>query len=261
MFRFSSPPSVYSSPRFFSAFIPQTPSPLQTSRNANLMPTTTPQHGIKSSPIFDSTSFFDENSPSALDSRSDLQTNFKARARSQSPQVHLARNIDTVRNHRKTAFLDKIKRNREHGKFDAREDQVLRMEFVRERREWERMLEERAPAVLHEEGFPGDEMDVDVNEADVPQERPPSPTEEQEMEELLSYLDESRGSPIMDNPNTRHSEAATETLWGEDEDDYDAIFNDLTGEAIQHSEIHEDLDSPDPTVSDQQQFHSTMDTS
>jgi hypothetical protein len=77
-------------------------------------------------------------------------------------------------------------------------DQVLRMDYVNERRMWEGEMARRAAQELE-----GDvEMEIDVEEQNI------SPTEEKEIEELVGYLDQP----------------------AEEEDEYDQIFQEIIGQ-------------------------------
>ena len=84
-------------------------------------------------------------------------------------------------------------------------DQLLRMDYVKERRSWEEEMRRRAEVV--------DEMDVegDVEEIAVEMDvEGVSPTEEKEIEDLISYLNESE--------DDGYDEAFLEMLGNEDVD-------------------------------------------
>jgi hypothetical protein len=75
-----------------------------------------------------------------------LPFQFQRRARSQSPQATLAQSNAAAKTRRSSAFLDKVRQKREDARFEARGEQALRMDFVRERRAWEERLKRRAPS-------------------------------------------------------------------------------------------------------------------
>ena len=157
----SSPPFSNYALQGHQKYTPQTPSPLRTSRNANLMPpsTTSSSTSKLSSSPFSVSSF----SPSSLaqvsrqhDRDSPPHFHFQARSRSQSPQASLAKTNATAKDRRRSLFLGKVRQNRDDTRFETRVEQSLRMDFVRERREWEEKLKRRAPET---------EFEADLDEA------------------------------------------------------------------------------------------------
>jgi hypothetical protein len=159
----SSPsPYIYTTQRN-RHYAPQTPSPLRTSRNANLMPPpSTPVSTLKATPDSQS-SPFSVTSPtsnisissrsaststprSTSTSASALPFQFQNRSRSQSPQASLAKSNAAAKTRRSSVFLDKVRQKREDSRFETRGEQALRMDFVRERRAWEERLKRRAPS-------------------------------------------------------------------------------------------------------------------
>ena len=84
-------------------------------------------------------------------------------------------------------------------------DQLLRMDYVQERRSWEEEMRRRAEVV--DEGdveMDAEEMGVETDVEGV------SPTEEKEIEDLISYLNE--------NEDDGYDEAFLEVLGKEDVD-------------------------------------------
>lgn len=147
-----------------------------------------------------------------------------------------ARNA-AAKDRRKSLFRDKIRKQRDDARFEGRGDQVLRMDFVQERREWEERLARRAPADLDgDESMEGtDEVRVGENEV-VPL------TEEGEIEALAQYLLEREGEDLSlregrDGEGGRDEQEQSQQLdhrqdfradgfgnYGSDDEDYDQLF-------------------------------------
>jgi hypothetical protein len=163
LFALSSPQSHIYTPQRHHRYAPQTPSPLRTSRNANLMlPPTTPASTVKATPDSKSSRFSFATPTSTIStgstsnsgstpqststSTSALPFQFQNRSRSQSPQATLAKSNAAAKTRRSSVFLDKVRQKREDSRFETRGEQALRMDFVRERRAWEERLKRRAPS-------------------------------------------------------------------------------------------------------------------
>lgn len=162
-------------------YVPQTPSPLRTSRNANLMPPpatpvssleVTPDSKTLSSPFTTPTSVARTNltsesgatSITTPSSASALPFQFQSQSRSQSPQASLAKSNAAAKAHRTSLFLDKVRQKREDSRFETRGEQALRMEFVRERRAWEERLRRKAPSFeVEPDDTMMDELDHDTS--------------------------------------------------------------------------------------------------
>jgi hypothetical protein len=233
MFSFSSPAPVSVFSR--SCFAPQTPSPLRTSYNANAR-RMDPDSGTKSSPLNNSTTYFptdDENvffpnqsiipteTPSTIHTTSSFQTPapstrstkfaFESRARSSSPASQVNARVGDGREKRKSLFLDRI-RNRRGGERDERMgEQVLRMDYVRERRMWE---EEKNREMMLEGAEDGHE-EMDVEQAEL------SPTEEKELDALVEYWQSQEDASV------QHKQKNVDMAEGSD-DEYDQLFMELT---------------------------------
>jgi hypothetical protein len=162
LFALSSPPPHIYTPQRHHRYAPKTPSPLRTSRNANLMPPpTTPASTSKTTPDLESSPLSFATPTSAISasstsnsastpqststSASALPFQFQNRSRSQSPQATLAKSNAAAKTRRSSVFLDKVRQKREDLRFETRGEQALRMDFVRERRAWEERLKRKAP--------------------------------------------------------------------------------------------------------------------
>ncbi|ETI21914.1 hypothetical protein G647_05984 [Cladophialophora carrionii CBS 160.54] len=69
---------------------------------------------------------------------------WELRSRESSPSTRLATQTTRNREERKSRFLDRIRRRRDDQRSELVGDQVLRMDFVRERRGWEEQMARRA---------------------------------------------------------------------------------------------------------------------
>jgi hypothetical protein len=122
-------------------YVPQMPSPLRTSRNANLMPPpSTPVSPLKATPDSKrwSSSFTTPTSATSINSTPDsgalsrassnsasaLPFQFQNRSRSQSPQASLAKSNAAAKARRSSLFLDKVRQKREDSRFETRGDGV-----------------------------------------------------------------------------------------------------------------------------------------
>ena len=153
----------------------------------------------------------------------------------------LARTNRDAKERRKTLLLERVRQSRDDARYDARSDQALRIEFVQERREWEERLRRRAPV--------DEEVDLEAmdEDGDVGEVEEMSPTEEREIEELLSYLDDGgdgdgavegermlgRVSGYLSDSQPRKS-IGSDTM--SDDDDYDQLFQEVLAQGQ-----HEDL--------------------
>src|SRR5207248_11050629 len=132
----SSPSSVTYSPQRHYQYAPQTPSPLSTSRNANLMPPPTPASTLKATPDSKSQPFSFTTPKTAISSSptsdvgrttgssstsvSSLPFQLQNRSRSQSPQASLTRYNAAAKTRRLGLFLDKVRQKREDSRFETR---------------------------------------------------------------------------------------------------------------------------------------------
>lgn len=141
----------------------------------------------------------DTPSTAATSTSSRLFT-FEQRARSLSPRFQLSRYGSESREKRRTQFHERIRDKRDSARDERLGDQVLRMDFIQARKFWE---EEMARRALHEAGTSGD-IEMDEEQAEM------SPTEEHEIQELVSYLDDK--PPEADNDEDDEYDDAFRTI-------------------------------------------------
>ncbi|EXJ71586.1 uncharacterized protein A1O5_05394 [Cladophialophora psammophila CBS 110553] len=98
---------------------------------------------------------------------------WELRSRSSSPSSLLTSQTTRSREQRKSKFLDRIRRRRDDERSEQVEEQVLRMDFVKERRGWEAAMAQRAAA----EATQQEEIESDD---DNEEEQELSPTQEYE---------------------------------------------------------------------------------
>ncbi|KAK5465191.1 hypothetical protein LTS15_001754 [Exophiala xenobiotica] len=108
------------------------------------------------------------------------------RARSASPAAAIARHAAQGREMKKSQFLDRIRRRRDDARSEGVGDQVLRMDFVRERRMWEDEMRRRALA----EGGGGDADMLEEDEVMSGEDRPDGEREGGQHEEEMSPTEE-----------------------------------------------------------------------
>ncbi|KEF53317.1 uncharacterized protein A1O9_10765 [Exophiala aquamarina CBS 119918] len=325
MFSLSPPqPSLFfaaNRPRF-SSYTPQTPSPLRTSRNANLMSHSGQRNGtstqaplLNSSPLAskfggvetkenqnstepaiepnllqtpaakprdvnwntsqlvtppDSSSNSQVQPQPGLDQQSaltspsftfafDAQTStsankplsqWESRARSASPAASLARHAADGREKNKSQFLDRIRRRRDDSRADNTGDQVLRMDFVKERRLWEHEMQRRA--LLEQSVDPEIDVDLEIDaemmqdSADQAQMSPPQ-DHDIDQTELASNLRE------LQSRNNSQEFLADDI----DGDEYDALFMEILCQDQTHSFDHgpSQVQNAHPTPNQSQQRH------
>lgn len=105
---------------------------------------------------------------------------WETRARGASPAALLTRHAVSARERKKSQFLDRIRRRRDDERSDGVGEQVLRMDFVRERRMWEEEMRRRA--VVEGDLDVDPDLMMDDNTQEVQEEEEMSPTEEFDFE-------------------------------------------------------------------------------
>lgn len=150
---------------------------------------------------------------------------WESRARSLGSASTLARHAAQGREQKKSHFLDRIRRRRDDARSELVGDQVLRMDFVRERRIWEDEMRRRAA----EAGVDGsEEVDIDMMLDEEPAEDEMSPTEEFDPE-LESHCDY-QAHELLGLEGSREGQGGhqhgDEFLVDEDEE-YDEVFREL----------------------------------
>jgi hypothetical protein len=182
-----------------------------------------------------------------------VPTTFASRSRALTPQATLTAQNSAAKDRRKSLFRDKIRKHRDDARFEGRGDQVLRMDFVRERREWEDRLARRAPADLD-----GDENMEGIDEVGVKERGVVPMTEEEEIEALAQYLvdteddemqlqDEREGDRRWEEHGQRkllgrgnEPRLDGNLSYGSDDEDYDHLFMEvITGSLEQAGHAEE----------------------
>ncbi|KIX05056.1 uncharacterized protein Z518_05928 [Rhinocladiella mackenziei CBS 650.93] len=159
-----------------------------------------------------------------------VTSEWETRAQSASPAATLARHAAQGREKKKTQFLDRIRRRRDDSRSEMYGDQVLRMDFVRERKQWEDEMRQRA---LVEAGIGSDEGE----DADMPEQEQTemSPTVEHDVDELMRHLEEAPGIvPRGDD----------DEFLVDDDDEYDHLFREIILQSQGQSEIQDQNQNP-----------------
>lgn len=154
------------------------------------------------------------------------------RARNAGPAATLARHAAQGREKKKTQFLDRIRRRRDDSRTEMYGDQVLRMDFVRERRQWEDEMNRRAMleagvALAGEDDYLDADMhDKPAGREDDSAEAEMSPTEDHDVDDaLLEYY-----ADAVQDQQVRNSERGNDDylIDGEDDDEeYDRLFREM----------------------------------
>lgn len=202
--------------------------------------------------------------PQASTSANKTPSHWESRARSASPAASLARHAADGREKKKSQFLDRIRRRRDDSRADNTGDQVLRMDFVKERKVWEDEMRRRA--VLEQNTSPEIDIDLEID-AEMMQDSGDhvemSPTTEHDIDqaELAMYFEE------MQSKN-RSQEFLVDDIDG---DEYDALFMEALSQdqnrsfdpaptQIQNAEPAQQHHTQD-VREDHQRFDSSMDLS
>ncbi|KAL2014277.1 hypothetical protein VTN00DRAFT_1802 [Thermoascus crustaceus] len=160
------------------------------------------------------------------------------------------RNISPVsREKRRDIFLNRVKRDREAGKFEARGEQLMMMEYVAEQKQWNEAMRRDADGILRgynlEEVVEEERELVRQDEADIHAlDEYIIPQEEQEMElALVENMERDQSGQQHHNGDAgvvaRSPRSDRGSSYGDD--DYEDIFMDLADqmdctEQIQHSQ-------------------------
>ncbi|KAJ9498368.1 hypothetical protein H2202_006055 [Exophiala xenobiotica] len=174
---------------------------------------------------------------------------WESRARGASPVAAIVRHAAQGREMKKSQFLDRIRRRRDDARSEGVGDQVLRMDFVRERRVWEGEMRRRALA----EGGGGDADMLEEDEVMSGEDRPDgereggqheeemSPTEEYdpEAEELGIYYDYDYVTGTGMNPGTQaqaqarrrsrtvHADGDEDFIVDDEDEEYEEVFREF----------------------------------
>lgn len=223
------------------SFLPTIPSPLSP-RSANV-------YGGWRAQAFASMSSpsSDENSVSSKQKENVGVIPFSKRPVKKAPSPKQ----DELKERRRSIFLKKVKEGRDDKRFEARGEDIMRLDFMQRQRAWEAALARDAPLIPSD---PPEEDDEELqgweqmvmssgNAMQMSSQAmvPPSPGEEvdevlqhenEELEALLSYL------PTQEDEGTTH-EGHVESVWSDSEEDYDALFS----EFMEHDAMVEGADA------------------
>ncbi|EXJ59126.1 hypothetical protein A1O7_06557 [Cladophialophora yegresii CBS 114405] len=134
-------------------------------------PQTTTRVAAFSSPLDDSSFTFRAAAP-----QPSRVSQWELRSRESSPSTLLATHTTRNREERKSKFLDRIRRRRDNERSELVGDQLLRMDFVKERRGWQEQMARRAAVEAGVEIEEEEEEEQEEDEEILPEEM--SPTEE-----------------------------------------------------------------------------------
>lgn len=194
--------------------------------------------------------------PQVLSSANKPLSQWESRARSASPAASLARHAADGREKKKSQFLDRIRRRRDDSRADNTGDQVLRMDFVKERKVWEDEMQRRA--FLEQPVDPDMDVDFEIDaermqESDQTQMSPPQEHDFDEAELALA----------LDLGEFQSKNESQEFLVDDiDGDEYDALFMEVLSQSLNRSFDQTVAQVQDaPPVQHHQPFDSGMDLS
>ncbi|KIW82557.1 hypothetical protein Z517_05584 [Fonsecaea pedrosoi CBS 271.37] len=125
---------------------------------------------------------------------------WELRSRSSSPSSLLNSQTNRSREQRKSKFLDRIRRRRDDDRSEQVGEQVLRMDFVKERRVWEREMARRAAMEAAQEEEVESEDDDDDDEEEEPELSPTHEFEEDvEVDELIRQYQQEQLQTVKDD--------------------------------------------------------------
>ncbi|KAJ5625797.1 hypothetical protein N7510_002106 [Penicillium lagena] len=136
-----------------------------------------------------------------------------------------------VRSKSRKMFLNRVKNDRDAGRFEARGEQIMMMEHLADRRRWEEEMSHDMDLVVGE-------CEIDVEgEGDGDEEMIP---DEEEMHALYEYLaqEESVERPIFESGAGTSTYGTKEPSGSFNDDEYDDIFSAMT----EHGYASQDMD-------------------
>lgn len=179
---------------------------------------------------------------------------FSSRRPSPSPAAHLSRLVSAAKASRNVAHRERAANRRADAYLDERNDQVSRIEWIREQKRWEeRMRKWGQKEAVYDHQEVEDERDAEMPDdldrgQNVREDEMLIPNDEEEMEALLEYLNSEEPSrqddhyqaetSIGDQRADRHIMRETSSslnsrrvsqTYGSDEDDYDQLFMEVIG--------------------------------
>ncbi|KAK3061762.1 hypothetical protein LTS18_005493 [Coniosporium uncinatum] len=151
-------------------------------------------------------------------------------------QVPIPQSRDATRDRRRNLFLKKVQKDREDGRWESRSEQILKSDYVSQRRQWEAEQARRALDYYEpiEEDEEDDPMITSQEEYQLPRQNGSSVQEELDAElewaarqddEFYDYLLERTHEPQRQpaSLNGRQLEHCVENF-GSDDDDYDTLL-------------------------------------
>jgi hypothetical protein len=196
---------------------------------------------------------FSFSSPTPPSQRqSSYEQRFRAGATSTNPLAKIFGSSSTSTGSGRAAakqreiFLNKVKRDRDNGRFAARGESVMMMEYLSEQRQWDERMRRNAQKYQLAEG---EAEDQNEDELDVGEETDP---EQYALDEFLSLEEQEEMMMMLEVPPAEHhhrhkslSPARSDdrsSFYGDDEIDYDDIFMDLAGDHNQGHVHSQDMD-------------------
>ncbi|EGE79894.1 hypothetical protein BDBG_03147 [Blastomyces gilchristii SLH14081] len=130
---------------------PHNPSPLAP-RHANLTssqaPTTMPMsHSKPQSPRIEHKHTHKQEKSTTTRATSPKQSYYADRYANNSPKAQLARQKASREQQRRDIFLNRVKRDRDEGRFDARSEQIQRINYLAQQRRYQEAIARSAPDV------------------------------------------------------------------------------------------------------------------
>ncbi|PLB36120.1 uncharacterized protein BDW47DRAFT_53031 [Aspergillus candidus] len=142
------------------------------------------------------------------------------------PRSHTTSATQSARNARRSAFLNRVKRDRDDGRFENRGEQIVLMEHAAEEKKWGEAMRRRAER-LFGEGVQEEEIgSEDENEANALDEYILQQEEEaMQMQMQAQHQEQMQMQMQMQMQNQQHTPNNRTSSFSDDE--YDDIFTDL----------------------------------
>ncbi|KAF2013684.1 hypothetical protein BU24DRAFT_452525 [Aaosphaeria arxii CBS 175.79] len=151
---------------------------------------------------------------------------------------------DVASQRRRDMFFKRVQKDREDRRWEARGDQIQRLDFISDQKKWEAAKARQAPEVPEEyldqefEEFVASQSDEQYMERDVSEAEWIAAQEEHELQQMIASMEEADG-----DDNDRMSQH-----YGSDDEDYDQIFMEcanLTDCTQQEQPSSSNFDDPD----------------
>ncbi|EME38523.1 hypothetical protein DOTSEDRAFT_75896 [Dothistroma septosporum NZE10] len=162
-------------------------------------------------------------------------------------------NQDNLKERRRTNFLRNVRDKREDRHYEARGEDIMRLDFVQKRRAYEAELARHAPREEEEEELPSwsqEGSQMMMSSQVVPEEEEVEDFvrgEEGELEALLEFMTESNGEGEVEMEEQQE-------LWSDDAD-YDALFEEVLSKegGAQNQQVGDMMEGNANHVQQQQQ--------